>query len=271
MPKTNLIVKDNSLINATYSLNLVEQRLIWLSILHVRTQIFNNINNQSELSYPVQITADSYCNHFNVHRNTSYKVLKDACKTLFHRQFSYQEKRNNGIANVTSRWVSRIAYIEEKSTVELLFSQDVIPLITFLEKHLTSYDLEQVKNLNSIYAVRLYELIVSWRSTGITPLMPILELKNKIGVLVDEYERTEAFKRRVLDFAVLQINEHTDIIATYEQHKQGRTITGFTFTFKQKKKAIKSIKEENASKPNNWQTKGLSDAQYSILNSSSSK
>ena len=42
------------------------------------------------------------------------------------------------------------------------------------------------------------------------------------------------FKSRVLETAITQINEHTDIKATYEQHKQGRTITGFSFKFKQK-------------------------------------
>jgi plasmid replication initiation protein len=42
------------------------------------------------------------------------------------------------------------------------------------------------------------------------------------------------FKNRVLETAITQINEHTDIKATYEQHKQGRTIKGFSFKFKQK-------------------------------------
>lgn len=42
------------------------------------------------------------------------------------------------------------------------------------------------------------------------------------------------FKAKVLDLAVSQINEHTDITVKYEQVKQGRTITGFKFSFKQK-------------------------------------
>ena len=45
------------------------------------------------------------------------------------------------------------------------------------------------------------------------------------------------FKAKVLDLAVSQINEHTDITVTYNQVKTGRNITGFTFTFKQKAKA----------------------------------
>ena len=55
------------------------------------------------------------------------------------------------------------------------------------------------------------------------------------------------FKSRVLETAITQINEHTDIKATYEQHKQGRTITGFSFKFKQKQqpKKVDSKRDPN--------------------------
>ena len=39
-------------------------------------------------------------------------------------------------------------------------------------------------------------------------------------------------KRRVLDLAIKQINDNTDLTASYEQHKQGQKIKGFTFKFK---------------------------------------
>ena len=39
---------------------------------------------------------------------------------------------------------------------------------------------------------------------------------------------------KVLDRAIKQINQHTDITVKYEQHKTGRKITAMSFTFKQK-------------------------------------
>ena len=39
------------------------------------------------------------------------------------------------------------------------------------------------------------------------------------------------FKMRVIDHAINQINQQTDITADYIQHKTGRKITGFTFKF----------------------------------------
>jgi len=39
----------------------------------------------------------------------------------------------------------------------------------------------------------------------------------------------------VLNLAISQVNEHTDIKVKLEQHKRGRNIFGFSFSFKQKK------------------------------------
>lgn len=227
--KKELVVKDNVLIEASYNLDLVEQRLILLAIIEAR-ESGKGINAHD----PLSIHAESYINQFGVHRNGAYQALKNASKDLFVRQFSFQEKRSRGLANVTSRWVSEIAYIEDAACVELIFAPAIIPLITRLEEHFTSYELEQVSKLNSGYAIRLYELIIAWRSTGKTPVISYEDLRKKLGVLDHEYKVKADFKKRVLDSSLKQINEHTDITVKHEQHKTGREITGFSFRFKQK-------------------------------------
>ena len=227
---SKLVVKDTALINASYSLGLSEQRLILLAILEARQN-----SHDGNYDKRLVVSADSYMTHFNVKRSAAYEALQTACKNLFERRFSYQEKRTRGVANVTSRWVSEVAYINETATVEIVFAQSVIPLITELEGRYTSYTIEQVANLNSGYAVRLYELLIAFRSTGTITPMQLADLRNKLGVLDGEYERMHHFKARVLDLAVSQINEHTDITVKYEQHKTGRAITAISFKFKQKK------------------------------------
>ena len=234
--KKDLVVKDNALINASYSLDLVEQRLILLAIIEARQ---NGTPNDKVLA----VHADSYANQFEVHRNTAYKVLKDATNSLFERRFSYQEQVGKGIRHIKSRWVSQIAYLDHTATVELIFSPAVVPLITQLEKHFTSYELEQVSQLTSAYAVRLYELLIAWRSSCKTPIFEITEFRNKLWVDESEYLRMHDFKKRILDPSLEQINEHTNITVKYDQHKAGRVITGFSFTFKFKK-PIKAEKQK---------------------------
>ena len=224
-----LVVKDNALINASYNLDLVEQRLILLAIVEAR-ESGKGINAND----PLTVHAESYINHFSVHRNTAYQALKDACKDLFARQFSYQEQRPKSVANITSRWVSQIAYVDNSATVELIFAPAIIPLVTRLEEQFTSYELKQVSGLSSAYAIRLYEVLIAWRSTGKTPVIELSDFRQKLGVLETEYKRMYDFKKYVLDLAIKQINEHTDITVKVEQHKKGRSVSGFSFKFKQK-------------------------------------
>ena len=236
----DLVVKDNALINASYNLDLVEQRLILLAIVEAR-ESGKGINAND----PLEVHADSYINQFGVHRNTAYQALKDACKDLFARQFSYQEKKANGnIRNVMSRWVSQIAYNDNEATVDLIFAPAVVPFITRQEEQFTKYELQQVSSLSSAYAIRLYELLIQWRSAGKTPTIELQEFRKKLGVLDNEYLRMAHLKERVLELSIKQINEHTDITVKYEQHKKGRSISGFSFTFKQKKKDNPSIERD---------------------------
>ena len=226
-----LVTKDNSLIGASYSLGVVEQRLIFLAIIEAREQ-----KTLIEAGGLLRIYAQSYAEQFDVEKHTSYEAMKRAVEGLYEAGFAYSklDERSGKIGHYKSRWVDKIGYIDDLGCVELVFASDVIPLITRLEARYTEYELKQVVGLQSEYAIRLYELIIQWRSVGKTNPISLKELREKLG-LVDEYNRIEAFKRRVLDLAVKQVNEHTDITVEYEQHKNGRVITGFTFRFKVKK------------------------------------
>lgn len=227
---SDLVVKDNALMNASYNLDLVEQRLILLAIIEAREN-GKGINAND----PLTVHAETYINQFGVHRNTAYQALKDACKDLFARQFSYQELSPKGkVINQISRWVSQIGYMDDGATVNLIFAPAIIPFITRLEEQFTSYELKQISGLTTAYSVRLYELLIAWRSTGKTPVIELSDFRQRLGVLETEYSRMHDFKKRVLDPAIKNVNEHTDITVKAEQHKTGRTITGFSFKFKQK-------------------------------------
>ena len=235
-----LVTKDNSLIGASYNLGVVEQRLIFLAIIEAREQ-----KTLIEAGGLLRIYAQSYAKKFDVEKHTSYEAMKRAVEGLYEAGFAYSkiDKQSGKMGRYKSRWVDKIGYIDDLGCVELVFASDVIPLITRLEARYTEYELKQVVGLQSEYAIRLYELIIQWRSVGKTNPISLAELREKLG-LVDEYKRIEAFKRRVLDLAVKQINEHTDITVDYEQHKQGRVITGFTFKFRIKDKIKKALESK---------------------------
>ncbi len=241
MDMTELVVKDNALIQASYTLDLVEQRLMLLAIMEAR-ETGKGIAPDSLL----EIHAHSYAEHFNVNKETAYTVMKDASKGLFDRYVTYHDKnpKTGKDRSFHCRWVDKIGYEKDTGIVYLRFTHDVVPLITRLEQQFTSYDIEQISSLNSAYAIRLYELLIQWRSVGKTPVFELEQFRQQLGVEPLQYKTMSNFKKYVLDFAVQQINEHTDITVKYDQHKQGRIITGFTFKFKVKAKTKKAIESK---------------------------
>ena len=244
--KNGLVVKDNALINASYNLELTEQRLIMLAIINAR-ESGQGITADSKL----EIHASDYAKLFNVSIDASYKALREAVNNLFNRQFSYtaEYKRTGKTGIVRSRWVSRIFYVDDLALLEITFAPDVVPLVTRLEEHFTSYQAKQVAHLTSKYATRLYELLIAWREVGKVPQMEISEFRNRLGLLDDEYTAMHNFKKRVLEPSIQQINEHTDITVTYEQHKKGRVISGFSFKLKQKQQAKKIESKRDPNTP----------------------
>ena len=108
--KNGLVVKDNALINASYNLELTEQRLIMLAIINAR-ELGQGITADSKL----EIHASDYAKLFNVSTDASYKALKEAVNNLFNRQFSYtaEYKKTGKVGVVRSRWVSRIFYVDD--------------------------------------------------------------------------------------------------------------------------------------------------------------
>ncbi|MCO8074955.1 RepB family plasmid replication initiator protein, partial [Acinetobacter lwoffii] len=66
--KNELVVKDNALMNASYNLEVTEQRLILLAIINAR-QTGNGITADSKL----EIHANDYASRFNVSNDGAYK------------------------------------------------------------------------------------------------------------------------------------------------------------------------------------------------------
>lgn len=218
------VKKSNALINASYTISLAEQRMILLAI----------ATAGGKADVPLRVDAAAYADQFQINRSTAYEALREASASLFERRFTFQEETEKGLKTTVSRWVSHVSYAEGSGYVELMFSPHVQPLLCELERKFTHYALEQISGLSSAYAVRLYELLISWRSKGQTPVIELAEFRQRLGIEKGEYPRMTDLKRWVLDAAVAQVNQHTDIVATYEQYKKGRSIVGFSFNFTMK-------------------------------------
>jgi plasmid replication initiation protein len=229
--KLSLVVKSNRLIEASYRLSLIEQQLILMAVVQARenqTGLFPNL--------PATIKVADFAKMYNLSLSSGsvYANIKEAVETLFERYVTVTDKHPDTGSERTGkiRWISEAWYTKEDATVQLVFSPSIIPYITRLEKEFTIYRLQKIGHLTSVYAVRIYELLLQYKGIGARSF-EIATLRETLG-FVDEYKLLGDFKKWVINVAVDQINAHTDIKVKYETRKTGRKITHLDFKIKEK-------------------------------------
>ena len=222
------VVKKNTLNECMHNLTLVEMRLMQLAIVDFRNKV------EFDSNAIVEIHASVYAETFNVSRQTAHEAILEAEKTLFQRQFTFI---NDEGRTVKSRWIAHVEYAD--NSIKLGLSLPIIDAVSRIdgkETPFTKYHIEQTHALNSRYSLRLYELVVQYLKIGKTPIFELKKFRFQLGLLPNEYDRMNNFKKKVLDLAVNEINEKTNITVSYEQKKQGKVIVGFIFTVNEKRK-----------------------------------
>lgn len=256
--KKNLVVKTNNLNTALQNLSKIEIRIVQLAIVDAR-----ETNTGLSTEKPLRIDALRYAEVFGGTKQNAYDAMKRAEDTLFNRRFTILDKKGKPIK---SRWLQQVQYFDGEGAIELVFTLAVVNAISRidgLKDFFTSYLLEQTVSLNSMYSVRLYELLVQWKTAKKTPVFDIETFRAQMGVGIDEYKGMSDFKKRVLDLAVNEINGNTDLKVSYENVKKRQKITGFKFKVLENSKAtapkIQIGRDENTT--DMFTTGGLSDKQ----------
>ncbi len=227
--KTELVVKSNRLVEASYRLTMVEQHIVLMSIVEGRKTKTALTSDTS-----VEIRATDYAKTFDIPVNQAYEQMIEAEQMLFNRYVILHEinPKTGKEDKIKTRWVSSVTYPKGGGSIYIQFAAKIIPYITRLEKEFTVYRLERIAKMTSIYAIRIYEILIQWGSIGKREVE--VEWLKKTLMVDDKYERLEHFKKRVLDVAISQINELSDLTASYAQRKTGRVVTHLIFTFSQK-------------------------------------
>ncbi len=219
-----LVTKSNHLIEAGYKLSLNEQRLILAAIAQIDGRKPMPKDND------FIITATEFSETFGIPIKQAYETLGDAASRLYERDIKTYDRA----AEIRGRfrWVDSIKYWDGEAKVTLSFSRWIIPYLTLLHQQFTSYELKQVAQLNTAYAIRFYELLVQFMKTGeryvsLERLRELLELK-------DQYPRFYDLKRYVISPSIVEINMKTNLKVEWDVMKKGRMITGLMFIFEQR-------------------------------------
>lgn len=243
----NQVVKSNQVIEASYQLSAVEQRIVLAAI----SRIPKNQPITDDELYPVSVNELQL---LGVHEKTAYRDLKEGINRLYERSINLSVDDKS----IKMRWVQEVQFLDSQSVIGIRFSKPILPFISNLSREFTKYALSDIAGINSGYGIRIYELLVQYRQIGkreisVDNLRTMLELGKKYPLFAD-------FKKRVIDTAVDQINEYSPLRVTYEQKKTGRKVTHITFSFKEK---TKSIGQESKDIPKEFYK--LTDAQINMF------
>jgi len=225
-----LVTKSNHLVEAGYRLSLNEQRLVLTAISKLDGR--KPIPRDNDFT----ITAQEFSSMFNIPIKQAYENLDNAASRLYERDIKTYDGKHK--TRERFRWVDGVKYWDGEGKVTLSFSNKIIPYLTLLHTQLTSYDLKQISNLKSSYAIRFYELMVQFKSTG-DRWIKLDALKDRLE-LNDCYDRFYNLKVRIIEPAIKEINNSTNLTVTWETVKKGRVITGLKFSIKEKQKKTDS-------------------------------
>lgn len=225
---SRVICKSNALIEARYRLSLTEHRII----LYCISQVRRDEPISDDRLYVV--SAQEFARMHGITRQTAYQELKEASNRLYERTVTVESGPNGNEKPRDSRFrfIQRADYMDKDGEVHLRFSKDILPYLSELKGCFTRYFHDDVSQLRSPYAIRLYEMIMQWRSARHVQVS-VDDLKNKMKVEKD-YRIYADFRRTVIDRPLQQINEFTPMWCQCEAIKRGRKITHLLFTFGEK-------------------------------------
>jgi plasmid replication initiation protein len=130
----------------------------------------------------------------------------------------------------------RVDYLLGQGIIEIKLTEDITPYLFDLKENFTSYELASALRLTSKYAKRIYQYCSQWKDQGETKKYDIQDFKQMLGLLDDKGKdktiRMSDFRESVLDVAVKQINEHTELHISYKLEKRVRTYKNIVFTVK---------------------------------------
>ena len=227
--KANQLIQKNR-----FDMTVREQRLLLYCISRIKPT-----DKGGEL-YKIKIQDVYRASGIDGTDGRAYEAMKEAVKRLD--SFNFELKDEHGAVEIV-HWIRDTKIDKGRGVVAFRFDPRVTPYLFNVRKYFTQYELGNALRMKSVYSVRLYEIVKSYeniREKGFTldELRYLLgadikTVKIERGVYVTRrstsYDKYSIFKQKVIDPAVNEINECTDLEVSYAEVKEGRKVIGLRF------------------------------------------
>jgi len=236
--RNQMVAKHNDLARARFTLSVTEQRILLFLI--------SKIKPKDKAIEEQEFEIRDFCEVVGLDPDGGggrYNHLKDTLMTLRDKGFwiNLDDK-----TIVSASWLERIWLREGDGTVTLKIDEHLKPWLLGLidEKQYTSYELEWILCMKKAWSIRLYELLRSYKRMRTVDSFTIDDFKAQLGVEDGKYKQTNDFLKE-LDKAVREVNEVTDITASYTVNWKGKRKESLTFSivYKGTLERIKTIEK----------------------------
>lgn len=188
-------------------------------------------------TYVLKVEALAKMTGITEHR--LFNDLKAICQEIHAAPITIETKEKGKNKFLITNWFCYSEYVDGQRKVEFTISPKLKPYLLGLKDY-TPIQLGQARRLKSIYSIRLYIMLQRFmRKLSLTgdndsqcsPIVRLEELHQYLGTdQVKSYTRIGNFYTRVLDVAMEEINEKTDLCFTYTGRRSGRFIGKIEFT-----------------------------------------
>ncbi len=227
--KNNIVKKDKDLVhNARYRLSELGIKIVAVLVSMIKASDDDTKVYVLKLSDFKQLIGSTSKNTFDY-----VDILTDE---LMSRPFSIGNKKFN--------WLSYAEYHLGDDLVMVAIDQRLKPYLLGLQKNFLQYNITNILPLKSGYVIRLYELCKDHYTEGtrykkslksVTFDITIDKLREQFEI-PESYQFSSGIKLRILDKAVKQFKDKTDIQITYKEIKLGRKVHSLHITVKENNK-----------------------------------
>ena len=216
------VFKSNDLIDASYRLPAQAQKLVLACLAKV--------DSRSEIPKEISISAKEFGDLMCIDESNVHRDLYRAAESLFDAEITIiDEGRESRL-----RWVQEaVTQHRGDGLVTLVWSDKVLRYISELQSRFTGYKIQNVALLQSGHSIRIYELLMRFKSTG-ERVIYIDDFKSALGIS-EKYKEFKILNRAVIKPSLKEIAEKSDLRVTCEAIKKGRKVVSLAFTFDRSK------------------------------------
>ncbi|MCX4030443.1 replication initiation protein [Endozoicomonas sp. SM1973] len=234
MAQNNLVVKRNELIEGNYSLSAVAQK--------VAAAVIAKVNPEADSLPTIKLSAREAIELLGISKQYFYREMDnitDELGRILIRHNQLDEKKL-----VKSNFFLRSTYDETDKSVTFEFHPDIEPYIRDFRRNFTKYQIRQIRNLNSKYSIRVYEVLRKYHPIKCSRSesyyeVGIDEFRSMMGIEEGKHQRISNLREYVLKRAEKELTEKTDLTFKFKMLRKARKISSIKFTIYHNQRNIK--------------------------------